>query len=50
MNHIHRRRAAALGVTLLLALAAGVARAGAASPVERVDPPSWWVGFKSPEL
>jgi len=50
VNHIAKRGAAAFGAVLLLAFA-GAARAGAAAgPVERVDPPSWWVGFASPEL
>ena len=37
-------------ITLLFVLAAGFADAHTLTPIERVDPPSWWVGFESPEL
>lgn len=50
MNDIHRRRAATVGVALLLACAGAARALGAPAAIERIDPPSWWVGFESPEL
>ncbi len=50
MKHSHRRRSAALAVVALLALAGPARTTAASDPIERIDPPSWWVGFESPEL
>jgi neopullulanase len=44
------RRARACAATLLCALASSARLAAAPAPIERIDPPSWWVGFESPEL
>jgi glycosidase len=49
VNDSHRRCWAALAA-LLLVLANPARAATPANPIERVDPPSWWVGFDAPEL
>ena len=50
MNDPIRRRAAALGAATLLAIARVACADAGAAAIERIDPPSWWVGFESPEL
>ncbi|MGB8328065.1 MAG: glycoside hydrolase family 13 protein [Steroidobacteraceae bacterium] len=51
MDNTWRRHAAGLGTTVLLLLLGLAREAAAQAPIiERIDPPSWWVGFESREL
>ncbi len=46
MSGVKLMAGSVLGALLLLVQPS----AGAATPIERVDPPSWWIGFQNPEL